>query len=243
MKNKHIDYIPGCAELGDFDATSTTIGVAPGGELGNIPEPELRNTFDRYYREFLKRKTDATNQAYTPYETRVIGTFVMLGEKKRAEDALTFFMNDRRPAGWNQWAEVVWRDRDAPKYIGDMPHTWVGSDFIRSVLTMFLYERERDGAIVLAAGIPDSWLEDSTGVRVSNLRTYDGTVSYALKKKKNTVVAEVSASLVAEHRPVVLTSPLARKVRSMKIDGVTKAVPKSGEVTLRQFPVKVEFRY
>jgi hypothetical protein len=243
MKNKRIDFIPGCAELGDFDATSTTIGIIPGGELGNIPEPELRNTFDKYYSYFLKRKTDSTIQAYTPYETRVIGAFVELGEKKRAEDALNFFMNDRRPAGWNEWAEVVWRDRDTPKYIGDMPHTWVGSDFIRSVLTMFLYERERDGAIVLAAGIPDSWLEDSTGVRVSNLRTYDGAVSYSLKKKKNTVMAEISALLVAGHHPVVLTSPLARKIRSITINGVTRSVPKSGEVTLQQFPVKVEFRY
>ena len=108
---------------------------------------------------------------------------------------------------------------------------------------MFLYERERDGAIVLAAGIPDSWLEDSTGVRVSNLRTYDGAVSYSLKKKKNTVMAEISASLVAGHHPVVLTSPLARKIRSITINGVTRSVPKSGEVTLQQFPVKVEFRY
>jgi len=33
MKNRKIDYIPGCAELGDFDATSTTIALTPCNEL------------------------------------------------------------------------------------------------------------------------------------------------------------------------------------------------------------------
>ena len=41
-----------------------------------------------------------------------------------------------------------------PRFIGDMPHTWVGSDFIRSVLDMLAYERGRDGALVLGAGVP-----------------------------------------------------------------------------------------
>ena len=148
MQNTKIDYIPGCAEIGDFDATSTTIGVAPGGELGNIPEPQLHNTFDKYFAYFQERKVRETNPNYTPYETRVIGTFVYLGQRKRVEETLNFFMNDRRPPAWNHWAEVVWRDPKTPKFIGDMPHTWVGSDFVRSVRAMFVYERERDTALV-----------------------------------------------------------------------------------------------
>ena len=32
--SSNIDYLPGSAELGDFDATSTTIALAPGGEQG-----------------------------------------------------------------------------------------------------------------------------------------------------------------------------------------------------------------
>ena len=40
----------------------------------------------------------------------------------------------RRPAAWNQWPEVVHRDSLAPKFLGDLPHTWVGSDFVRSLL-------------------------------------------------------------------------------------------------------------
>jgi hypothetical protein len=38
MKYKGIDYIPGCVELGDFDATSTTIALTPCNELKNLAQ-------------------------------------------------------------------------------------------------------------------------------------------------------------------------------------------------------------
>jgi hypothetical protein len=240
IANAKIDYIPGCVELGDFDATSTTIGISPGGELGNIPEPELHNTFDRYYRFFVDRKKYGFVN-YTPYETRVIGTFVLLGQKQRAEETLEFFMHDRRPPAWNHWAEVVWQDPETPKYIGDMPHTWVGSDFIRSVLAMFVHEREKDDAHVLCEAIPDAWVNDPAGVQVGGLETTYGTVGYTLRRIGSVVRAEVSGTFDAAHHKLVLHSPLSSKLRSVKING--RSASTSGEIVLRQLPAKVELSY
>jgi hypothetical protein len=243
MRNREVDYIPGCVELGDFDATSTTIGLMPAGELGAIPEPQLHNTFDRYYAFFEKRRTDTTFVNYTPYEARVIGSFVLLGQKDRAGGVLQFLMNDRRPPAWNQWAEVVWRVPSSPKYIGDMPHTWVGSDFIRSVLAMFLYDRERDSAHVLCAGIPDGWILDPAGVGVERLPTYHGTISYSLKSRGKRVVADVSGSFDAAHHKLVLVSPLSGALRTVKMRGRRMSVPKNLEFVLTTLPSKVEFTY
>ncbi len=243
MKNTGVDYIPGCAELGDFDATSTTIGVVPGGELGNIPEPQLHNTFDRYYRYFVGRKTKEDVVNYTPYETRVIGTFVHLGQKQRAEEALAFFMNDRRPPAWNHWAEVVWRDPLTPKFIGDMPHTWVGSDFMRSVFSMFIYERARDSAVVLGAGIPDRWVNDPAGVTVRDLPTYDGSVSYSIKRSGASVQVAISGTVPVPRTKLVLTSPLTQAPRSVRLNGKRIPSPQTREIVLTALPAKVEFRY
>ena len=85
-----------------------------------------------------------------------MGTFVRLGWRQRAQELLDFFFADRRPPGWNQWAEVVGREPRQPRFVGDMPHGWVASDFIRSALDLFAYEREADNALVLAAGLPCS---------------------------------------------------------------------------------------
>jgi hypothetical protein len=61
-----------------------------------------------------------------------------------------------RPLAWNHWAEVVWREPATPRFIGDMPHGWVGSDFIRSVTDMFAYA-DGDDALVIGAGIHPEW--------------------------------------------------------------------------------------
>ena len=47
---------------------------------------------------------------YTPYEWRNLGAFVRLGWRERGAELIEFFMADRRPAAWNQWAEVVGRE-------------------------------------------------------------------------------------------------------------------------------------
>ena len=130
MKMKKIDYIPGCVELGDFDATSTTIALTPCNELKNLPKPQVYNTFDKYY-EFFKNRRDGKIDwiNYTPYENRLIGSFIILDQPERAHELIEFFLNDQRPQGWNHWAEVVWKDYRHPGYIGDMPHTWVRQRF------------------------------------------------------------------------------------------------------------------
>src|SRR6185436_10136549 len=84
-------------------------------------------------------------------------------------------------------AEVVWRDPRTPKFIGDMPHTWVGSDYIRSALDMFAYERESDSSLVIGAGVPESWVRQAPGVRIGSLSTHYGRLSYNMRATGNVV--------------------------------------------------------
>jgi hypothetical protein len=250
MKNLNIDFIPGCVELGDHDATSTTVALAPGYELGRLPEPALHHTFDRYYDKFLRRR-DGPQDWYdlTPYENRVIGSFVLLGQKDRSTAVLEYFMGLRRPAAWNQWAEVVFPDPRTPKMIGDMPHTWCGSDFIRSVRMMFVYEREQDEALVLAAGIPDAWITDPVGVEVTSMPTYYGNIDYTIKCDaasagglRREVVVTVGGKVVVPPGGIVLKSPLSRPVASVSGDG-RLAAPGSDEIRIERLPARVSISY
>ena len=191
-----IDFIAGAADLGDFDATSTTIAVAPGVSPAALPEELLVATFERYWKEHVARRDGAKPwNDYTPYELRVPGTFVRLGQRQRAEEALAFFFADRRPAAWNQWAEVVGREARKPRFIGDMPHAWVHSDYARSALDLFAYERPEDQAMVLGAGIPMTWLADG-GVSIGKLPTPWGPLGYSLKMAPEGLVLELSAAAV-----------------------------------------------
>jgi hypothetical protein len=119
---------------------------------------------------------------YTPYEWRTVGTLVRLGRVDDAHFMIDFFMRDRRPAQWHHWAEVVWRDSLTPRFIGDMPHTWVGSDFIRSVLDLFAFEDEPNDRLVVTAGIPDRWLDGGEAVAVRGLRTWYGPLDVTIRR-------------------------------------------------------------
>ena len=188
----HLAFIPGAADVGDFDATSTTIALAPTGVDDILPRDLLTATFERYFHQLVGRHDGTLPwKEYTPYELRAIGTFVRLGWRSRAADATRYMFADRRPAGWNQWAEVVGRDPREPRYIGDMPHAWVHSDFARSALDGFAFERG-DDTLVLAAGVPPSWLS-GTGIAISRLATPWGALGYTLSEAANKLVLEIDA--------------------------------------------------
>lgn len=196
MKNHGIDYIPGCAELGDFDATSTTIALTPCNELKNLPKPQVYNTFEKYYTFFKNRRDGSADWInYTPYENRLIGSFIMLDQPERAHELINFFLHDQRPQGWNHWAEVVWKDYRTPKYIGDMPHTWCGSDFLNAVRSMFVYENEYDQSLVLASALYQDWIDAPEGMSVENLPTYYGEISYSIKKEDDSYRFSVKGDL------------------------------------------------
>jgi F5/8 type C domain len=233
-----IAYLPGSAELGDFDATSTTIALAPVGEQAHVPQDLLLATFERYWRAFVARRDGKTLwDDYTPYELRTVGTFVRLGWRQRAHELLDFFFADRRPAGWNQWAEVVGREPRKPRFVGDMPHGWVASDFIRSALDLFAYEREADNALVLAGGLPREWLEGE-GVAVENLRTPYGPLSYSLRGQRHRLLLKVAAGVQPPPGGLVLIWPGDQPAGPTRLNG-TPVSWQGAELRIHHLPAEV----
>lgn len=235
-----IDYLPGCAELGDFDATSTTIALAPAGQQAQLPQDLLRNTFERYWTNFAARRDGTLAwKDYTPYEWRTVSTFVRLGWRDRAQQAIDFFMHDRRPAEWNEWAEVVGRDPRESRFVGDMPHGWVASDFIRSVLDLFAYERESDRSLVIAAGVPGTWL-DGDGIAIEHLRTPFGALSYSLARRDGRTRLEVTgADFRMPPGGIVFMPPGIAQNAAARIGGRREPLH-DGRLRIRSLPAVVE---
>lgn len=251
MKRTRIDYLPGCAELGDFDATSTTVGLWPCDELGLLPEPALRNTFERYWKFVVDRRAAAGEQAnwtaYTPYEWRTVGTMIRLGKRDRAHEIADYFFNDSRPAGWNHWAEVVWRDARKPNFIGDMPHTWVGSDFINSFVSMLAISSDRNQTLVLGAGLPREWLLTGDGVKVERLRTEYGQLSYTARRDAGgepgaRVVYELAGGLHMPAGGLFVAPPDSEHIARVRVDGDAAKVS-GGLIRVPRCPARIEVEY
>ncbi len=245
MKVRGIDYIPGCVELGDFDATSTTIAISPCNELQNLPQPYAQNTFDKYY-EFFKNRRDEKIEwvNYTPYENRLIGSFIYLDQQERAHELIKFFLNDQRPQGWNHWAEVVWKDERHPGFIGDMPHTWVGSDFINAIRSMFVYENEDDSSLIIGAALYQDWIDSPDGMSVENLPTYYGELSYSIKKENNEYHFSIYGDVKLPKGGIKIKNFNGSKLpHKVIVNGnETKTFTKNA-ITIKELPVEIVISY
>jgi len=245
MAAQGIDYIPGSVELGDFDPTSTSIALVPGGERAELPQPALQRTYERYYDDFRGRLDGKGDwEECSAYEMRNIGALVRLGQRDRALELLDFFLGLRRPAGWNEWAEITWRDATAPRFIGDMPHTWVGAGYVTSVRALFAYEREADSALVLAAGVPAAWVTTAPGVTVKRLPTYYGPVSYSLRSETpDTVHLRLSGDVTVPSGKIVVRSPLPRPLTGATINGQPAESFTADEAVVGEVPADVVLKY
>jgi hypothetical protein len=232
MQAHRIDYVPGCADLGDFDATSTSIGLDPVDAGDVLPRAALERTFERYW-DFFDKRRDGTQKwdAFTPYEFRNVSAMVRLGAgqdpkwRDRANDATQWLLQYRRPPGFQHWAEVVASDMRAPRFLGDMPHTWVGTDYVRAMLDMLAYENEADSSLVIGAGVPAAWLE-GPGVVVKGLVTRWGKLSYAMRRDaRGSVVVDIDAGdLRTPPGGVVVIPPLpAGQAQDATIFGASDA--------------------
>jgi hypothetical protein len=202
-RHYQLDHIAGAADRGDFDATSTTMALNPAQAEDKLPPELLRGTFDRYVAEADARiKGTKAWKDYTPYELRNVSALARLGRVDDAHRLLAWFFTHQRPAGWNQWAEVVLPDARKPQFLGDMPHAWISSDYLRAALDLLAYERESTGSVVLGAGLSPAW-RAAGDIGVTGLSTAWGRLDYRLLRR-----AEGGWTLHIDRRPERLPGEL-----------------------------------
>ncbi len=216
-----IDFVPGSVEFGDFDPTATSIAVNLLSQLDLLPRAETENTYDKYLKGFRERKSGAVDwNNYSAYEIRIIGALIRLGRRDEALEMIRFMLDDRRIPAWNQWPEISWRDPSGPSFIGDLPHTWISAEYMLAIRTMFAYEREEDGSLVLGAGIPFEWLAGGLEVGVENLPTYHGKISYKVRLMgKDRLRLSLKGDLTMPPGGIVVLPPLPRPIEKVDVNG------------------------
>jgi hypothetical protein len=240
-----LGHIPASVELRDFDPNATAMAMTIGGELHRLPQPALQKTFEEWYQHFQKRRDGKIDwDGYTPYEIRIVEALVHMGQRDRALELMTYLLHGQRPAAWNQWAEVVWRDPKLPKFVGDMPHAWIGAEFVRAVRSLFAYERERDQALVLAAGLPRKWVDSETGVTVKRLPTWYGTLNYSLRGDASGALRlKLDGDLTLPPGKIVVKAPADKPLREVNVNGKPVSGFAADEAVVGEFPAEVILKY
>ena len=220
MQAHGIDFLPGSVELGDFDATATAIALTVADDGAGLPRAALDLTFDRYLAIRAARANSLDWSNYSAYEVRIVGALIRLGRRADALQVLDDLLADCRPAAWRQWPEQSWREVDTPAFLGDLPHSWIGAEYIHALLAAFAFERRADASLVLAAGVAAAWLDEAAGVQVQELATHYGRVSYHLHRPRaDTVEMHIAAGPRLPRGGLVLAPPLAGALRAVTVNG------------------------
>ncbi len=244
IAERGIDFVPGSVEWADFDPSATANALSPLGEVDTMPRAALDRTFARYLERLRHRRSSSDWKDYTAYEVRIVGALVRMGDRDAANELADFLLGDRRPLAWNQWPEISWRDPRSPAHIGDVPHAWIGAEYVLAFRTMLAYEREADDALVIAAGIPGEWLDDGGEVEVRKLITWYGTLDCTLRRLGSDALSfSLRGGLAPPAGGIVLLPPLPRPLLQVEIDGRPSQDFDARSVTLRTCPAEVVLRY
>jgi hypothetical protein len=238
---RRLDYVPGSVEWADFDPTATANAIAMLDESANLPKEAVHHMFEEYFSGFRRKHSGQIDWAnYTPYEIRIIGALVRLGHRHRALELLDFFLSDRRPLRWNQWPEIAWRDPNSPGHIGDLPHTWIGAEYILSLLSMFAFEREADQALVVGAGLSPNWIEGEEGVQVRALPTWYGRLSFSLQRlPTGSLRLTLGGDLEMPAGKIVVRPPLQAPLREVIVNGTPSRNFTAEEAIIDELPAEV----
>jgi hypothetical protein len=265
-ETNRLDVVPASVELGDFDPTSTAVSFLLGTEGVYSPDALLRS-FDKYVGDLRARSGVATpGVGYTAYELRSATALVLVGRKQEAIDMLATLVADQRPPAWNQWPEISWLRHTEPQFIGDIPHTWIGSTFVHAVRTLLVTERDgatigREGpgsgaSLLVGAGIPLAWLDGGGVVRARSLPTWFGPVSVEMREEGagSPSVRRVSVRVEdgvdekglrrfgSPDGGIHIAAPFGAEAASATVDG-SPATLERGIVRVTRLPATVVFEY
>jgi hypothetical protein len=241
IAERGLAYVPGSVEWADFDPAATATAIATTDAAARLPRAALAHTYDEYLAGFRRRRRGEIDwNNYSAYEIRILGALVRLGRRADAQELLDFFLADRRPRAWNQWPEISWRDPRSPGHLGDVPHSWIGAEYVLALLGMLAYESPADASLVLAAGVSPAWLEGE-GVRVEGLPTWWGPLGYRLwREGAEALRLELDGGLRVPPGGIVVRPPLARALAGVEGDGA--AGFDAGSAKLRRSPASVRLR-
>jgi len=142
---------------------------------------------------------------YGTYLTmHLANVFAAQNDQKKVSEIINWLVK-------NQTCSMGWAEGISPQTyeggMGDSPHGWASADWIHLLRNLFVRET-KDGSIALLSGMPFSWF--TNGIKVENLKTHYGEISFTAKIINDILKINVrnNLSLDTYHimTPMIITS-------------------------------------
>jgi hypothetical protein len=226
----NLPIIPASADLADIDPTSVSIALDPCGQQALLPPDALQRTFDFYLDGMRQRAIPGNRWRFSPYELRNVLSFVRLNRPSDAIEVLESIMRHRRPSGWQMFAEVVDSRLRHTGYLGDMPHTWVGTEYVRAIIGMLMYEA--DTQLELLPGAPPAWV-NGDGLSVTGLPTAYGPLTMTARQTGDELRVMLGEGLFS-NIPVRVAWPTRARPKQVLVDGQPRSDQTADGITIER---------
>lgn len=194
---RKLPYIPASVEKAEFDPPAMGLIISLLEGQDELPQTPLKYSIEKYLETLRERETGQwKNSNYTAYELRLVEPLLRLGKRQEAIKALNFYLREMRAPRWNQWPEITWLNPSLASGIGDMPHSWIGAEYARAFRSFYVYEERKNSQMVIASGLPVSWLASKEGASIRRVSTEQGTLSFTLQTlEENSTGPSITLSL------------------------------------------------
>jgi hypothetical protein len=238
-----LPYLPGSVEWADFDPTASANAIGLLDFADELPAVSLQSTLSTYLEGMHRRQSGETpSQNYSAYEIRIIAALVRVGRREEANHLLSFFLSERRPLAWNQWPEITWRDPRSPAHLGDLPHTWIAAEYILALSQMIASERESKEQLILAPGVPWSWVSEQEGLRVQNWPTRFGQLEMTLySREERELWIEIGDDLSIPTDGIILSPPYPPDMQYESVEviqGLCQIDRELSQLHVRKLPLR-----
>lgn len=245
VRSKNLAYVPGSVEWADFDPTATSNAISLLQGLDCMPPEQVESMHATFVHDFRRKHTgEMPWNNYTAYEIRIIGALLRLGKRAEALELLTFFLSDRRPLRWNQWPEISWKEPRSPGHLGDVPHTWIASEYMLVFTSLFAYERESDESLVIGAGVDQAWLAKRRRLAIEGLPTRHGNLNLTMVQPKPRLLqVRLGGGLSLPPGGMIIQPPVDQPIRSVTVNGSAVGTFTEREVVVSVLPAEVEIHF
>jgi len=213
IAQRGLAYVPGSVEWADFDVTATATALTTTDAAECLPPSALVYTYDEYLRGFRSRRDGTLDwNNYTAYEIRISARWYASGAWTRRTSCSTS-SGRPAPACVNQWPEISCVIRAAPVIFGDVPHSWIGAEWVLAVLSLFAYEHPTKRVAGARGRRSPRMARRRAEIAIEDLPTWYGRLSYTLARVGDDAV-QLSLSGDFEMPPggIVVRSPLPRAI-------------------------------
>ncbi|MBC7126279.1 MAG: hypothetical protein H5T24_11655 [Bacteroidales bacterium] len=139
---------------------------------------------------------------------------------------------------------MVWNDYRTPAYIGDMPHTWVGSDFINAFRNIFVYEDIDHNTLCIGSALKQDWIDSPQGISVQNLPTYYGFLSYSITKGNDHYTIKIGGNIRVPANGICIRNFNGSKLPKGVVMNGTKLITYNvNEIRVNEIPSEIKIYY